>query len=219
MIQAVNRPASSAVAAVPATARSQMVRASASVQLTSGNWSRPWSVARQPAAAKSACRRSSAATRPVKLSAPMPAASESRRTQGPSRRGSCTLSAASGRNVGTTRVPESVAAIRSCHSRLSAGSSVVPTSSTRNRRRMPRAVRSPVASCRLASVQTASAVAGSRSRSMPKYLRSSRWVQWKSGLRSVAGTVSAHAWNFSRGLAAPVIRSSATPQARMARHL
>ena len=55
---------------------------------------------------------------------------------------------------------------------------------------------------------------------MPKWRRSSRWVQWKRGLRSVDGTVSAHAWNFSREVdLSPVIRSSLTPLARIARHL
>ena len=39
------------------------------------------------------------------------------------------------------------------------------------------------------------------------------------GLPTVAGTVFAHARNLSRSGASPVISRSATPQARMARHL
>ena len=156
-----NFSASSGVAAVPAMARCQIVAASASVQSVSGRRRRPWSVARPPAAAKSACRLSIAAISPANVSAPQPATSESRRDQAWTRWGSCTLAAASGRKVGTTFVAKASRAMCSCHWRLSAGSSVVPTTSTFIRRRMPRAVRSPVASCRLASSQIRWAVVSS----------------------------------------------------------
>ena len=63
------------------------------------------------------------------------------------------------------------------------------------------------------------AVAGERSRSIPKGRLSSIAVQWKSGLRSVSGTVRAQASNFSQSEASPETKRSGTPQARMARHL
>jgi len=149
----------------------------------------------------------------------MPDTSASRRAHARAVSGRCTFPATSGRKVGTTFTGNPEAASVVCQSSGSAGSSVVPTSATFIRRRMPRAVRGPVASWRLASVQIFSAVLPSSRSSMPKWRRSSRCVQWNSGFRSVCGTVSAQAWNFSHGVAAPVIRSSPTPSARIARHL
>ena len=65
--------------------------------------------------------------------------------------------------------------------------------------------------------QTSSAVSGlNRMPEMPKGRRSSRCVQWYSGLRS---TVAAQASYFSRSGASPEQRRSGMPFVLMARHL
>ena len=68
--------------------------------------------------------------------------------------------------------------------------------------------------------QTSSAVSGlNRMPEMPKGRRSSRCVQWYSGLRSRRGTVAAQASYFSRSGASPEQRRSGMPFVLMARHL
>ena len=55
------------------------------------------------------------------------------------------------------------------------------------------------------------AVAGESSSSIPNGRFSSMAVQWKSGLRSVSGTVRAQASNFSQSEASPEQQRSGTP--------
>ena len=106
--------------------------------------------------------------------------------------------ALSGRQAGSTVTGKDLSAASfSWYSRLSIGSSVVQITFTLLMRISPRAEYPSLCSFAFAIFHTSGAVFSFRIPSYPKKRRSSRWLQWYSGLPTARPSTVAYFRNFS----------------------